>query len=277
MRSKRADASGKPVFRHPLPVRLMHWLNVIIFPIMLMSGFNIFNAHSELNWGKSSYDGSPPVLAMKAWVKENGELMGTTSVFGHRFDTTGFLGVSQNREGKMSVRGFPSWLTLPGTQWLAMARRWHFLFAWLLLANGLAFWLYAFMSGHLRRDLLPAKGEWSTVGKTLKDHLLLRRPKGEEAKNYNVLQKTSYLSVIFVLFPLVALNGLAMSPALNSIGAGWVDILGGRQAARTIHFIVSFALVAFIAVHVFQVIVTGFWNNLRSMITGYYRIESEDK
>ena len=90
-----------------------------------------------------------------------------------------------------------------------------------------------------------------------------------------MLQKLAYLVVIFVLLPLVILVGLAMSPWLNSLFPGWVDIFGGRQAARTIHFIAAWLLVAFVLIHVFQVIITGLWNNLRSMITGRYRVTPE--
>ncbi|MDQ3189270.1 MAG: cytochrome b/b6 domain-containing protein, partial [Pseudomonadota bacterium] len=96
----------------------------------------------------------------------------------------------------------------------------------------------------------------------------------EEAKRYNVLQKLAYLSVIFVLLPLVILAGWAMSPWLNSIIPGWVDLLGGRQSARTIHFIVAWLLFLFLAVHVFEVIISGFWNHIRSMITGRYKIRT---
>ena len=105
----------------------------------------------------------------------------------------------------------------------------------------------------------------------------MRHPHGEAARRYNVLQKLSYLLLIFGLFPLVLLTGWAMSPWLNSVLPGWVDFLGGRQSARTLHFIFAWTLVLFVLIHVFQVIVTGFWNNLRSMITGRYRISSEEQ
>lgn len=89
-----------------------------------------------------------------------------------------------------------------------------------------------------------------------------------------MLQKLSYLAVIFVLLPLMVLTGLSMSPWLNSVWPGWVDVFGGRQSARTLHFIIAWLLVLFLAIHVFEVLVTGLWNNVRSMITGRYRIET---
>ena len=268
-------SDGYLYYRHSLPVRIMHWLTVILLPILLMSGLNIFNANSALYWGKSSYTGSPPLLVLGSKESIKGEIVGVTRIFGHEFNTTGFLGASKNPEGELDARGFPSWLTLPGMQWLAMARRWHLFFAWGLVVTGICFVSYSIFSRHLQRDLLPTKEDWRSIGKTLIDHLLLRHPTGEAAKYYNVLQKLAYLSVIFMLFPLVILNGLGMSPGLDALLPGWVDLFGGRQSMRTIHFIVSWALVAFVAVHLFQVIVTGFWNNFRSMITGKYRVTSE--
>lgn len=268
-------AEGTLYYRHALPVRIMHWLNLILLAILLMSGLNIFNAHPALYWGKQSYSGALPLLEMQSRETDEGDVRGVTRIFGHEFNTTGVLGASGNAEGETVGRGFPSWLTIPGDQWLAVARRWHFFFAWLLAVNGIGFVGYSIASGHLRRDLLPTGKDWCSIGSSIVDHLLFRRPKGEAARHYNVLQKFAYLSVIFLLLPLVALMGLGMSPALDALIPGWVGIFGGRQSVRTFHFVVAWALVLFTFIHVFQVIVNGFWNNLRSMITGNFRIKSE--
>ena len=166
-------------------------------------------------------------------------------------------------------------MTLPGKKDLASGRRWHFTFAWLLVLNGFVYLIFAFASGHIRRDLWASAREWRDIPHEIWQHVRLRFPKGDEARRYNVLQKLAYLVVIFVLLPLVILMGMAMSPWLNSLIPGWVDIFGGRQAARTIHFIAAWLLVAFVLIHVFQVIITGLWNNLRSMITGRYRVTPE--
>jgi thiosulfate reductase cytochrome b subunit len=131
-------------------------------------------------------------------------------------------------------------------------------------------------SRHLARDLAPTRTDWRSIGRSIRDHLLFRHPKGEAEKHYNVLQKLTYLIVIFVLLPLMILTGWSMSPRLDSILPGWVDWFGGRQSGRTIHFVVAWALVAFVAIHVFEVIVSGFWNQLRSMITGRYRIHETE-
>lgn len=274
-RSGLADCSGYFYYRHPLPIRMMHWINVLLLLTLLMSGLNIFNAHQALYWGKSSYTGRPPVLEIGSQEEDDGDISGFTRIFGHDFNTTGILGASRNSEGELTDRGFPSWLTIPGSRWLAMARRWHFFIAWLFVANGLAFVTYSIGSRHLFRDLVPTKQDWRSIGQTVLDHLRFRHPRGEASKHYNILQKGAYLGVIFFLLPLMILMGLGMSPQLNALFPGWVDIFFGRQSVRTLHFVIAWMIVLFAIVHVFMVIVSGFWNNLRSMITGYYKVKSE--
>lgn len=261
-------------YRHALPVRIMHWINVVCLAVLFMSGLNIFNAHPALNWGKSSYTGVEPFLEIGARMAGD-RVIGVTRIAGREFDTTGILGAFFNAAGEAEPRAFPSWMTVPSTQWLAMARRWHFFFAWLFLINGLAYVAYSLFSRHLGRDLAPTRQDWRSVGRSIIEHLRIKHPTGEAAKRYNVLQKLAYLAVIFVLLPLVILMGLAMSPWLNGVLPGWIDIVGGRQSARSIHFIAAWLLVAFVLIHVFEVIVSGLWNHLRSMITGRYRITVE--
>lgn len=265
----------KMQYRHSLPVRLMHWINVISLVVLLMSGLNIFNAHSALYWGESSYGKRPPLLEIRGVEDNKGNLIGTTRLFGYKINTTGFLGASKDLDGDMTELGFPTWITIPSNQWLAMARRWHFFFAWLLVVNGLSFVTYSLLSRHVFRDLLPTCQDLHSIGRSVVDHLLLRHPKGEEATRYNVLQKMAYLSVIFLIAPAMILMGLGMSPALDALFPGLVSLFGGRQSMRTLHFFIAWALVAFVFVHVFEVIVNGFWNNFRSMITGYFKIPSE--
>ena len=260
------------IYRHTIPIRVMHWTNVICFTILLMSGLNIFNAHPALNLGKSSYNGLPPILELKALRLQSGELIGKTKILGVEFNTTGILGASSDN-GEFISRGFPSWATLPSSQWLAMARQWHFFFAWLFVINGICYLTYSFFTKHIQRDLLTTPSDRASIWQSIKDHARFRHASGEEAKRYNVLQKIAYLSVIFILLPLVILMGWAMSPFLDSLIPGWVDLFGGRQTARTIHFIVAWLLVAFVFIHVFEVIITGLWNNIRSMITGRYRVD----
>ncbi len=262
--------------RHAAPVRVMHWINVVSLTILLMSGLQIFNAHPALYWGRSSYTRRPALLEMRAMQDAGGNVVGLTRIGNRVFDTTGVFGASRNADGEWSARGFPRWLTIPDDPWLAMARTWHFFFAWVFVLNGIAYLAYSLGSGHVRRDLVPSRGDWRSIGPSVLDHLRLRHPTGEAAKRYNVLQKLAYIGVIFILLPLIALMGLAMSPWLNALLPGWVDVVGGRQSARTIHFIIAWLLVAFVLVHVFEVIVSGAWNHLRSMITGRFVVERED-
>ena len=262
-------------YRHKLPVRVMHWTNVVALAILLMSGLNIFSAHPALYWGKSSYTGRAPVLEIEATTDANDKVTGITRIFGHEFVTTGVLGASRDANGELADRTFPSWMTIPDGRWLSMARQWHLFFAWLFVINGLCYVAYSIVSRHLARDLAPTVSELRSIKQSIVDHLHFRHPSGEASKRYNVLQKLAYLVVIFVLLPLVILMGLAMSPGFDSFWPGWVDIFGGRQSARTIHFVVAWLLVAFVLIHVFEVLITGVWNNLRSMITGRYKVDAE--
>lgn len=275
-------------YRHRLPVRISHWINVVCLTILLMSGLGIFNAHPALYWGASSYSGRPALLDISAetmpantddrqregLVNPDGEKRGKLRIGKIEFDTTGVLGVSTSASGARYERAFPSWLTIPGSYSLAASRLWHFFFAWLFVLNGIFYVAYSLFSGHLRRDVLPDRPDLRGIGASIIDHIRFRHPQGEAARRYNVLQKLAYLIVIFILLPLIVLMGMAMSPMLDSLMTGWVDLFGGRQSARTIHFIVACLLLAFVLVHVFEVIVSGLWNHLRSMITGYYAIES---
>jgi thiosulfate reductase cytochrome b subunit len=270
-----ATRMPRPLYlRHARTVRIMHWINVVALTLMLMSGLQIFNAHPALYWGDSSYSGRPAWLEIGAKENAQGNPVGYTRVLGHEFTTTGALGVSSD-DGQTYTQGFPSWLTVPSHQWLAMARSWHFFFAWIFLINGLCYVAYTIASRHLARDLVPTGDDIRGIGASIVDHLRFRHPTGEAAKRYNVLQKFAYLFVIFVLLPLIVLMGLGMSPRLDTLFGGWVGWFGGRQTVRSIHFIVAWTLVAFVLIHVFEVIVTGFWNNLRSMITGRYRVPQE--
>ena len=260
------------IYRHRLPVRVMHWINVISITLLLMSGLNIFNAHPALYWGHDSRFASP-WLAIKARDSSAGPI-GVTQVAGREWQTTGVLGLSEIG-GTTRARAFPGWATVPGPQWLSMARHWHFFFAWVFVINGVGYVLYSLFSRHLARDLLPTRAEWRGIGTSIKNHLLLRHPTGEAAKRYNVLQNLAYLTVIFGLLPLLVFAGLAMSPRLDTVFTGWVDLLGGRQSARSLHFIAAAGLLLFTLIHLFEVIVAGVWNEIRSMVTGWYTVPAD--
>ena len=266
-------AAPRRVYRHPLPVRLMHWINVVCLVVLLGSGLNIFNAHPALYWGHDS--SGKPWLSMRGENTTAGPI-GKTRLGGTDFDTTGVLGLSEVN-GRPTARAFPSWATIPGPQWLAMARRWHLFFAWLFVVNGVAYLLYTIFSRHLARDLVPTRFELRNVGRSILDHIKLKHPTGDAALRYNVLQSLTYLVVIFGLLPLVVICGMALSPRLNAVFTGWVDLLGGRQSARSLHFLAALGLVLFVVVHVAEVVIAGVWNEMRSMITGWYRVPEDSK
>ena len=259
-------------YRHRLPVRVMHWINVACLTILLMSGLGIFNAHPALSWGRDSTFADPWVVLGSRSTPQG--TVGRTRIGSAEFDTTGVLGLSKEG-GRDVARGFPTWATIPGAKWLAMSRTWHFFFAWLFVINGICYLLWTIFSRHLVRDLVPTRAELRGIGRSFVDHLKLKHPTGEAAKRYNVLQSLTYLVVIFGLLPLVVVAGLAMSPRLGAAFPGWVDLLGGRQSARTLHFLAAFGLLAFVVVHVGEVVLAGVWNEMRSMITGWYVVPAD--
>ncbi|MBA3754404.1 MAG: cytochrome b/b6 domain-containing protein [Nitrospira sp.] len=257
------------VYRHALPVRIGHWLNAVCLVILIMSGLQIFNAHPALYWGDRS-DRDHPVLSIRALKSDDGQVKGITTLLGHPFDTTGVLGYSNH-----SVRAFPAWATVPSGKWLAMGRQWHLFFAWLFVITGVVFATYGLVSRHIKKDLLPTGRDLRGIGKAVKEHLMLRHSKGEEVTRYNVLQKLAYMGVLFGLAPLIILTGLTMSPMIDTAFPWLLMLFGGRQSARTIHFIACFSFIGFIVVHVSQVILTGFFNNIRSMVTGWLVVKHE--
>jgi Ni/Fe-hydrogenase b-type cytochrome subunit len=260
------------VYRHRLPTRLWHWLNAVTLLVLLMSGLMIFNAHPRLYWGEygANFD--------RAWL-----VIGSTADEGYlrigdwRVETTGVLGRWTDAEGTQKTWAFPGWATIPTSYSLADGRRWHLFFAWVLSIALTLYILWTAIGGHLKKDLHVRRTEWSPrhIWHDVKDHARLRFPKGEAAAQYGILQKLSYIGVIFILLPLMIATGLTMSPGINA-GAPWLlDLFGGRQSARSIHFIAAWALVAFFLVHILMVLLAGPVNEVRSMVTGWFRLPPE--
>jgi thiosulfate reductase cytochrome b subunit len=267
------SAPRRLVPRHSLLVRLTHWLNAFFFALLLMSGAQIFNAHPRLHWGQFGADADPAWLAIES-VHDAAGWHGRLRLGPLRVETTGLLGASREA-GALAPRAFPAWLTLPSYQELAVGRRWHFFFAWLFAINGAVYLLGGLVSRHFRRDLLPTRAELAPahLRQEIADHARLRFPRGEAARRYNVLQKLSYLAVGLGLLPLMVLTGLTMSPGMDAAVPLLLDLFGGRASARSLHFICASLLVAFVVVHLVMVLVSGVWNNLRSMVTGRYAID----
>lgn len=270
--SAATPVGGDLVKRHRLSTRLWHWTNAFSLLFLLMSGLTIFNAHPRLYWGDygANFD--------YAWLQIGSEQgRGFVRVGDVRVDTTGVLGRWTNASGNIENRAFPHWATIPSSYSLADGRLWHFLFAWVLALSLTAYMLVSLFNRHIARDLHIKRHEWSPrhIWHDIKEHARLRFPTGVAALDYNILQKLSYIGVIFVLLPLVIATGLTMSPNLNA-GMTWLlDLLGGRQSARSLHFIAAFGLVAFFIVHMVMVVLAGPFNEVRSMITGWYRLPKE--
>jgi thiosulfate reductase cytochrome b subunit len=263
-------------FRHKAFVRIGHWINALCLLVLLMSGLNIFNAHPALYWGNgSNFD--HPLLMLGAYQDEFGRITkGVAQIGSREFDTTGVLGASRHG-GELISRGFPAWATLPGPSWLALARQWHFAFAWLLAINAAVFFAFGIRTRHFLKDIIPTRADIAHLGREILDHARLRFPHGEAARRYNGLQKLAYSLVIFVLGPLIVLTGLTMSPTMDSAFPLLPILFGGRQSARTIHFLCAFSFLGFFVVHIAMVMLSGGWNNLRSMVTGWYAIEGEER
>jgi len=223
------------VRRHRLPVRLWHWLNAVLLYVLFTSGLGIFNAHPRLYWGH----------------------------YGANFD-----------HPWLTLERFGGWITLPAHYNLAMSRHWHLTAAPIFAFALLLYMVWGLIGRHVPRDLAFRRGELAPrhVWQDVKDHARLRFPTGPAALRYNVLQKASYVGVIFILLPLAILSGLTLSPGMNAAWPWLVDLFGGRQSARSIHFIAAFSLVAFFLVHIAMVLLAGPVNEIRSMITGRYRV-----
>jgi thiosulfate reductase cytochrome b subunit len=250
----------------------MHWINLACMLAMVGSGLQILNAHPALYWGEAA-NFEAPLAAAKA-VTRGGELRGVTQVGDMRFESTGLLGATDNPNGVRVRAVVPSWAMIPGSRNLAVGRRWHFFFAWTWVLNGCCYLLWSLASRHLQRDLAMQRRDWRDIPRSIVDHLRFRHPVGEEATRYNPLQKLAYLGVIFGLTPLIILTGLSMSPQMDGVMGGFIALVGGRQSARTLHFTAMSLFVLFAIVHVLMVVYAGPINEMRSMISGRFRIRT---
>jgi len=223
--------------RHSALVRATHWITTLCFFALLVSGVEIVISHPRFYWGETGNDLTPPLFKLP--IPASRALV-----------PTGYGYVLRDQNG-----------------W---SRYLHFQAAWVVVLTGLLYTIFGLFTGHVRKNLLPGEADlsWRAFSTAIASHLRFERPSEAEAWSYNVLQRLSYLFVIFVLFPLVIWTGLAMSPAFVSAVPAAVTVLGGQQSARTIHFFVSLSLVLFLLVHVGMVWLAGFRSRMRAMITG---------
>lgn len=263
----RVREKGPLIYRQSIWTRITHWVWAVCLFFLLLSGLQIFNAHPALYIGsESGFEYENAILEIGAVNTPQGP-RGRTTVFGQTFDTTGVLGMS-GPASRPQFTAFPGAVTIPSYRDLATGRVVHFFFGWALVGTLFIWFLASFINGHLRRDIVPMGQDLRALPDDIAHHARLRFHHG---RAYGPLQKLSYFTVFFILFPLIILTGLAMSPGMDVAWPWLLDVFGGRQTARTIHFIVMALLVLFFVVHVVMVLLAGPINEMRSMITGWYR------
>jgi thiosulfate reductase cytochrome b subunit len=231
------EVTSTTQLRHSLLVRVTHWLTFLAFIALLITGIEILISHPRFYWGEVGNVNTPPLFTFH--IPSSRDTV-----------PTGFGYVMPDQNG-----------------W---SRYLHFQAAWLLVLTGVVYLAYLLFSGHLRRNLFPTHEQRSFRAYTTRFGQYISRiePTVSELHSYNVLQRSSYLVVIFVLFPLIIWTGLAMSPGVTTAFPLVGSLLGGRQSARTIHLFVTIALILFLVVHVTMVALSGFRARMRAMITG---------
>ena len=261
-------AKGPLIYRQSIWTRVTHWIWAICLFFLLLTGLQIFNAHPALYIGQESgFEYENAILEIGA-VNTDAGPRGRTTIFGQSFDSTALgLGVSGTAE-RPTFTGFPGAVTIPSYRDLGTGRVVHFFFGWIFVATIFVWFLASFINGHIRRDIVPMPSDIAGVPKDVADHARFRFNHG---RSYGPLQKLAYFGVFFVLFPLIVATGLTMSPGINAAAPWMLDIFGGRQTARTIHFVVMLLLVAFFIIHILMVVAAGPINELRSMLSGWYR------
>lgn len=251
------------IYRYSVITRASHWLWVLAFAVLVSSGLQIFNASPNLD----ASDKSNPARRVLA-IGSPADGIGTTTLFGHAFTTTGWLGWTEDGMGSQGPHAFPAWITIPGFQDLADGRRWHLFFAWIAALCWIAWLISTARRGMLRKMLLVP----SDLPKLwpMQAYYLHLRKEPPPYDVYNPLQKAAYTVIGFVVAPLIVITGLALSPGIDAIAQPLTVLLGGRQFARLWHFAAMLALLGFFAIHLFQVATQGVVNQMRSMITGWY-------
>ena len=230
--------------RHTALVRITHWLTVISFLTLLVTGAEIIISHPRFYWGETGNSGTTPLFKIPVPASRD------TVPTGYNY----------------------TWPDQNG--W---SRYLHFEAAWVLVITGLVYVIASLLNSHFRRNLVPASADrnWRAFREVFAKYLRRAPPDSAEIHSYNVVQRTAYLVVIFVLFPLIIWTGLALSPAFDSAVPAAVNLLGGRQSARTLHFFLSGILLLFLIVHVAMISLAGFWSRMRGMITGRVSAPSE--
>jgi thiosulfate reductase cytochrome b subunit len=271
---EQTHAQGKVVYRHSVTARLSHWFWALAMLVLFMSGLQIFNASPYLDASDKS-DPAKRVFAIVGGTPPGATApIGMVYILGKTFVTTGWLGYTDDGQGGEAPRAFPGWLTLPAYQDLASGRVWHFFFGWILVVALCAYFIQL-IARKGWRDLVMRPDDFRKLWPMQLYYLRLRKEPPPHG-TYNPLQKLTYNLVLFVMMPLIVITGLALSPGIDAVAQPLTAALGGRQFARLWHFAIMVLFLGYFATHLTLVFATGAWNNLKSMITGYYRLGNHD-
>lgn len=227
------------IYRHTINARICHWIMVLSFFYLLYSGIMIFLHFPELYWGKVGFQGYPAIFELEDW------------------------GISWELAEELGDR-----------RW---GRNYHYLFAWVFVVNGAVYLVWNVWQKQFRSKMLPNRNELSMTNlkSEMRRHFRFEASTGDEATKYNVLQKLSYLIVLFVLFPFMIVSGFAQMPAFTAISPELIDLFGGRQTARTLHVVCSLLLVVFVIIHIIEMFIAGAMNQMHAMVFGKYEISEE--
>lgn len=272
--TRMAPAARQTMYRHPWPVRLWHWWNALAVTCLLITGLLVFNIHPRLYWGEDGHNGMAAVASLSATSLDKKAPRFELQLGSFHWDVSHLMGAIDDEGSDVYVM-----FAAPPTDFqFGATRTWHFAWAWTLVLSWLVYALYLVVGKRFASVLRPTRGDlaWRNVRHEFVQHLCFKRARGDSARRYNVLQKMTYLVVLFVLIPAIVLSGLTMSNTVTAAIPDLFTLFGGRQSARTVHFIAASLMVLFVAVHVVQVLVAGFVNSTRSMITGHYAIPPEE-
>jgi len=229
--------------RHARFVRVTHWFTALAFAALLVSGVEVLLSHPRFYWGETGNVLETPLFTLPVPASRS-------SV------PTGYGYVLPDQNG--------------------LSRYLHFQSAWLLALTGFAYVVGGVRTGHFRSNLAPpaAHLRWGALRQAIRQHVRFPAAAVADPLSYNTLQRIAYLIVIFLLIPAVIWTGLAMSPGFTAIWPATVGLVGGKQSARTLHFVISIALTVFVVVHVAMLVLAGFTARVRAMITGEAEVSS---
>ena len=245
--------TSSPAAGHARWVRVSHWIVTLSVAALAFSGVEILMVHPRLYWGEVGNDLTTPLIALP--ISRNYEHGGWSA------PTPFFAGASSPITASRTYDIFNQ------NSW---GRSLHFLAGWFLVVSGALYLLIGVAAGHFRRHLVPGTSQlsWTQFSREVRDHLRMHIPPATGGPDYGLLQRLSYVAMVFVTLPLMVLTGITMSPAITAAFPLLLTVFGGYQSARTIHFVAFAAAMAFLAVHVLMVVKSGFRRQMRAMTMG---------